>query len=117
MRNRGLVLATLTLALVACGGDDDDSTADTRDTDTTSEARDDDPAAQGRDDFCAALDRVDDAAVARNEDAMRSGFRALFDAIEETGGDQLRALVDDLRDAEGSAEFADALNDAANYCD
>jgi hypothetical protein len=117
MRILGLVLATLTLSLAACGGDDDDSTADTRDTDTTSEARDDDPATQGRDDFCAALDRVDDAAVARDEDAMRSGFRALFDAIEESGRDQLRALVDDLQDAEGSAEFADALTDAANYCD
>jgi hypothetical protein len=117
MRILAVVLAALTLALLACGDDDDDSTADSRDTDTTSEAQDDDGAAQGRDELCASLDRLDDAAVAGDEDAMRSGLRALFDAIEETGGDQLRALVDDLRDAEGSAEFADALTDAANYCD
>ena len=117
MRILGAVLAALTLALGACGDDDDDSTPGTRDTDTTSEAQGDDTAPQGRDEFCASIDRLDDAAVAGDEDALRSGFRALLDAIEESGGDQLRALVDNLRDAEGSEEFADALTDAANYCD
>jgi hypothetical protein len=117
MRILGAILAAVVLALVACGDDDDDSTASTSGTDTSTEAQGDDTAAQGRSEFCAALDRVDDAALAGDEDAMRSGFRALFEAVEETGGDQLRALVDDLRDAEGSAEFTDALIEAANYCD
>jgi hypothetical protein len=116
MRTLGVVVA-LTLALVACGGDDDDSTANTRDTDTTTDAPDDDTTTQVRDEFCAALDQVDDAVAAGDEDAIRSGFRAMFDVVEDTGGAQLRALLDDLRDAEGSGEFANALVDAANYCD
>jgi hypothetical protein len=117
MRILGSILAALMLAVVACGDDDDDSSTDTSGNDTSTEAQNDNTAAQGRNEFCAALDRVDDAAVAGDEEAMRSGFRALVETVEETGGDQLRALVDDLRDAEGSAEFTDALIEAANYCD
>jgi hypothetical protein len=117
MRTLGIVVGALTLALAACGGDDDDSTADIRDSDTTTDTQDDDRTTQGRDEFCDALDQVDVAVAAGDEDAIRSGFRAMFDVVEDTGGDQLRALLDDLRDAEGSGEFANALVDAANYCD
>jgi hypothetical protein len=36
--------------------------------------------------------------------------------MEDTGDEQLRAILDNLRDAEGGADFANALVDAANYC-
>jgi hypothetical protein len=71
MRTVGIVLGALTLTLGACG--DDDTTGDTQDAAT---------AAEGRDDFCPALDQVDDAAVAGDEDATRSGFQATFDVVE-----------------------------------
>jgi len=117
MRTLGIVVGALTLALAACGGDDDDSTADTRDSEATTDTQDDDTTTKGRDEFCAALDQVEDAVAAGDQDAIRSGYRAMIDVVEDTGGDQLRGLLDDLRDAEGSGEFANALVDAANYCD
>jgi hypothetical protein len=62
-----------------------------------------------------ALAAVDEATKSGDVLAIREGFEDLFAAARESGNAALTSLVDDLRAADGDAEFA--LTHLADYCD
>jgi hypothetical protein len=47
----------------------------------------------------------------------RAGFQEMLDAAQESDDANLAELIDGLRDAEGTGDFALALLDLNDYCE